>query len=297
MLLRRRICARGPANPDPAIALPFEVELPGGGRATLTQRREAGDYLLTTEQTVDPSGLELVVNTRRYRTNDEGEKIELAQVRVAPTAIVGDYDAEDVLDTLSLLTGSPFTRYRSLDEPDELVPESPDDLELLDTTFGTRDLFHTLTARTRVRTFHEPITPELVCALLPKRAGLHLYAEALHLATAQARYREFWRILESAFAAQDRVLLELLAQFQPLQEIGVTLDELKELHVYRGRASHAKSRSGVAELRLVRNFTSEREGRLKCIVERVLVTKPDWGSRSLAVAELARLRSWIGGPA
>lgn len=55
-----------------------------------------------------------------------------------------------------------------------------------------------------------------------------------------------------------------------------------------------ESRSGVLELRHVRSFTSEHEGRLKCIAERVLVTKKDWGSRSLAVAELARLRSWIG---
>jgi hypothetical protein len=98
---------------------------------------------------------------------------------------------------------------------------------------------------------------------------LQIYAEALQLRTPQARYRDFWRVLESAFGAKGRPLLELLAQFQPLQQIDVTLAEFQELHVYRGRASHAESRKGVAELRRVRGFTMEREGRLKCFAERV----------------------------
>lgn len=294
MLFRRRVCATGPVTPTPEIPLPFEVDLPAGGRATLAQRQQPGDYVLTLDQTVDPSSLKLVTNTRRYRVNANGQQVELPMVRVALEAVAGQYDAEDVFDALSLLTDAAFSRYSSFDEPNELVPESPDDVELLDTTFGTRDVYQPLSATVHGRTFHEPVTPELVAALLPKRAGLHLYAEALHLATPQARYRDFWRILESAFAERDGPLLELLAQFPPLAEIDVSLAELKELHVYRGRASHAQSRSGVSELRHVRKFTTEREGRLKCIVERVLVTKADWGSRSIAVADLARLRSWIG---
>jgi hypothetical protein len=294
MLLQQRLCAIGPAKPDPAIPLPLEVALPGGGRATLTQRQRAGDYLLTIEQAVDPAGLELVRNTRSYRRTARGEEVEIPKVRVAPEALTAQHDAEDVLDALSLLTDAPFNHYASFDEPDELVPETEEDVELLDKTFGTREIYQPLGVTIHGRTFHEPVTPELIRALLPKRAGLQLYAEALHLATPQARYRDFWRILESAFGTADRPLLELLAQFPPLKEMDVTLDELKELHVYRGRASHAQSRSGVSELRHVRAFATEREGRLKCIVERVLMTKRDWGSRSLAIDELARLRSWIG---
>jgi hypothetical protein len=148
-------------------------------------------------------------------------------------------------DALGLLTDAAFSRYSSFDEPDELVPESPDDVELLD-TIGTREVYQSLGATHHGRTFHESVTRESVAALLPKRAGLHLYAEALHLATPQARYRDVWRILESAFAASDQALL---ARFPPLADINVTLDEVKELHVYRGRASHAQSRSGVSELR------------------------------------------------
>lgn len=296
MLLRRRLCATGPAHPDPEIPLPLEVELPGGGRATLTQRQHPGDYVLTIEQPVVRSGLELVRNTRAYRLTESGEKVEVPKVRVAPHAVSGEYDAEDVFDALSLLTDAPFTRYSSFDAPDELVPESADDVELLDANFGTREVYQVLGATIHGRTFYEAVTPELVAALLPRRAGLQLYAETLHLATPQARYRDFWRILESAFASADRPLLELLAQFPPLLEIDVTFDELRTLHAYRGRASHAQSRRGVSELRHVRTFTSEHEGRLKCIAERVLMTKKEWGSRSLAVNELARLRSWIGPP-
>lgn len=293
-MIRRRVCARGPADSRPEIPLPLEIALPGGGRAALTQRERAGDYLLTIEQTVEPAGLELVRNTRSYQMTDSGEQVEIPQVRVAPEAVTGEYDAEDVFDALSLLTDAPFSRYSPFDERDELVPESPADIELLDSTFGTREVYQPLSGAIRTRTFHEPVTPDLVAALLPKRAGLNLYAEALHLATPQARYRDFWRILESAFATTDRPLLDLLARFPPLTELGVTFEELKELHAYRGRASHARSRSGVTELRHVRAFTTEREGRLRCLVERVLMTKKDWGTRSLAVAELAGLRAWVG---
>jgi len=295
MLLRRRLCATGPTDPRPEIPLPLTVDLPGGGgTATLGPRERPGDYVLTIDQRVDLSGLKLEVHTRFYRPGPNGEKIEQPQVRVSSTAVAAEYEGEEIFDALSLLTDAAFNRYGSLDEPTELIPESADDVALLDSTFGTREVFRLTGATIHGRTFHEPISSELVVALLPKRAGLQIYAEALQLSRPQARYRDFWRVLESAFGAKGRALLELLAEFPPLREIDVSLAELRELHAYRGRASHAESRKGVAELRDVRMFTMEREGRLKCLAERVLMTKRDWGSRSPAVAELAVLRSWIG---
>jgi len=244
MILRRRVCAAGPPEPDPEIPLPFVVDLPGGGTATLAHRKRPGDYLLTIDKSVAPTGLALVERTGSFRRGADGEDVELPKVHVTPDAVAGDYVAGDVFNALALLVSSPFSLYSSFDEPDELVPESVEDAKLLDEEFGTREVYGPLNAIIQARTFHEPVTPELVASLLPKRAGLHLYAEALRLATPSARYREFWRILESAFGAADAPLLNLLANFSPLREMGFSRAELKDLHTYRGRASHAQSRSG-----------------------------------------------------
>ncbi len=135
MLLRRRVFATG-LPPPTEIPDPLQVELPGGGRATLTQRAEPGDYLLTIEESVDSSQLELEPASGFYRTSASGERVDLPRVRVPADAVAGEYGAEDLFDALSLLTDEPFTLYSVPLEPDELVPESAGDIELLDATFA-----------------------------------------------------------------------------------------------------------------------------------------------------------------
>ncbi|MBM2824012.1 MAG: hypothetical protein HW413_2758, partial [Thermoleophilia bacterium] len=70
-----------------------------------------------------------------------------------------------------------------------------------------------------------------------------------------------------------------------------TRDELENLREFRGRASHAESRDGTDELRRVRTTVAESEHRLKSLVERVITTKKDWGSRSAAVEDIVSLRA------
>jgi hypothetical protein len=105
-----------------------------------------------------------------------------------------------------------------------------------------------------------------------------------------ARFRELRR-LESAFQRTDRRLIELLSEYEPAQAIGFTSDELKELLMLRGRASHAQSKAGCREPSVVERECERRVPRRENLVERVLLTKQDWGSPSTAVEELAHVQA------
>ena len=60
-------------------------------------------------------------------------------------------------------------------------------------------------------------------------------------------------------ALKGAKLVEALATYRPGQELDFTIEELKELHIFRGAASHAESRRGIAELKRVQEQVSERE--------------------------------------
>jgi len=129
--------------------------------------------------------------------------------------------------------------------------------------------------------------------LLTRRVGMHLYYEALQLDRPVARFRELWRILESAFGTTNDRLVNRLADFQTSTELEFTKRELKELLILRGRASHSSSRAGLKELREVTLQVLRRLGRLRCLAEQVILTKKHWGKDSLEVERLGRFaRTW-----
>jgi hypothetical protein len=287
MILRqaaRLYSSVGPLLVD--VDLPLVVEL-ASGRATVVAGETDAFHLLVIERTVRLEALQLQTETGvRYVGSDE----QIPLIEVDASGIDGPESAWDVASALSFLTDRPFEISAGPEGP-ELVAETTEDEQLL-RTWGTRKVWWQFEGRASVRTFSEPITPELVAALLPKSVGLQLYADAIRHSSQRARYRELWLVLESAFALEGRDLTTAIAAFGPAAELDFTADELEDLRTYRGRASHAASRAGMTELRHVRSDTAEREGRLKTLVERVVLTKKVWGSPTLEVEELAKLKAW-----
>ncbi len=101
-------------------------------------------------------------------------------------------------------------------------------------------------------------------------------------------------MLEAAFARDGDKLVDLLAQYQPAQQMGFDRDELRALLILRGRASHAQSKAGLRELVAVEHECGNRLTRLKNLAERVILTKKDWGYPTLATDELTPLRAYMG---
>src|SRR5215203_2827841 len=86
----------------------------------------------------------------------------------------------------------------------------------------------------------------------------------------------------------------VLPTTRPAQAMRFSRRELKRLLVLRHRASHAASKPGVDQLIKVERACSERVGRLKSLVERVIWTKRSWSYPTTNVEVLAPLQSYIG---
>jgi hypothetical protein len=130
-----------------------------------------------------------------------------------------------------------------------------------------------------------------VTKLLGKSVGLGIYKEAISTTRSTMRFRELWRVLESAFGCRNDQLVAILSEYAPAMQLGFTKGELEQLLVLRGRISHASTRPSRAshEFESVRAEVDRRLDRLKGLTERVLVTKREWGRKTLGVDELARV--------
>jgi hypothetical protein len=64
--------------------------------------------------------------------------------------------------------------------------------------------------------------------------------------------------------------------------------------VLRGRASHARSKRGIREVRAVTQECRAKLPRLKSLVERVIATKKTWGAPTIAFETLFRLAGYVG---
>jgi hypothetical protein len=176
---------------------------------------------------------------------------------------------------------------------DALVSEDAQDQELF-AKLGTRELDKTMRSLVSLRTFTPgDLRSDYLDVLLARRPGVALYAHALLTNDSRGRFCEFWRVLESAFGAADDKLVQCLAGFDGAKELEFTVPELKGLLTLRGRASHANSRRGLKEIRDVGRETATQLPRLKCLVERVILTKKSWGTKALGVDPLSRLAGYV----
>lgn len=185
------------------------------------------------------------------------------------------------IDAVAFISDAPLSVGRTLD--DRYIPEDSSDRDLLD-RLGSDRVYEATQAAFVSRTFYPlQIDEECVEPLLRRKAGLRLYAEALRAQTPAQEFRDLWRVQESAFRLQDDALVATLANFEPAIALGFTKTELKRLSVLRGQASHAKSRLGVDDLVRVEQECRAQMPRVKALAERVILTKKEWGSPSLAV--------------
>jgi hypothetical protein len=269
------------------IEMPLVIDFGDGVEARLEDKD--GRIRLVIDYPVDPLALVLEPRTGIYEERPDGDDREISALRAPENKNI---QAIDITAALTFLTDVPLNVNRPY-PPAEIVPESDEDRAALD-ALGTTHLYVEGGVQPRIRTFNPIVDADAVKALMSKAAGLRLYADAVARSADVARYRELWRVLESAFRLQDDELVQALARYAPAQELGFEHAELRELLVLRGQASHAATRGGLDEILRVGEEARRRADRLKCLVERVILTKKTWGARGDGVEELTPASSWVG---
>jgi hypothetical protein len=219
---------------------------------------------------VDSFGLTMVPD----EMDPSGEVRNSGGIEIENRPPLGEF-VNAVIDGLALIYGGPVQA--SVQILGRLVPESPEDADVL-SRLGTDRTFDQFSAIVRVASSMNGLDLNgTLEKLLPRHAGLTLFHEAQLLDRPVSQYREFWRVLESAFGRQDDELVALLASYEPARARGFTEQELRGLMVLRGRASHAASRSGLREIRGVARLVSDQLIRLEELAKTVLLTKRSWG--------------------
>jgi len=222
-----------------------------------------------------------------FRQQPDGTRKELPAVRVSSGSGLSPVD---FLSAVSFLTDIPL---ETKGRPErQLVAESDADHKRL-AELGATEIHVKRGAQPIIRNVNAEVVPQSVEALLPNVTGTRLYADALRLNEDVAKYREFWRVLESAFCMRENALVNALAKYQPAKELGFTEDELSALRDARGGASHAVGSGGLAQIVADNQMARERLPRLKTLVERVIVTKQNWGTPDLRVRELIPVAGYV----
>lgn len=248
------------------------------GRAEVTVDTEAERRLnLVVEVPVDRSGLRLEPHSGARATEQSDDELPAIDVpeRAVPTLV-----ARQVADAISFITRSPMSLFGKAEAP-TLIPDDEADAETLD-RMGTRRVYWPLST-TAGAVMRLPLVALNVSNLYLRPSGIRLYADALRMGTSAGQLREFWRVLEAAFGVKDDELLDLLSQCDAATDMEFTRDELRELLVLRGRASHASSRSKIKEVAAVEREAAGVVGRLQGLAESLIVRKADWGIPTIAV--------------
>jgi hypothetical protein len=267
--------------------IPFRLELDG---ITFEIREQEEDYRFAIAYVSGPINTE-TINLRTGQPNLDGSEPDRG-IDVPERIIFHDFFSRAV-NTLSFVTDVPILYSHKLGY-DRLIPETSEDEQRLK-DLGTTAIFTSLRGDIYARSFSiTSLSMQDLNILASKQLGLELYSKAILMQEPYAVYREYWKILESAFGVKDQELLNLLANYPPAQELNFSPEELGRLLVLRGRASHANSQKGMLEFHKVISETSRTLNRLKCLVEQVILTKKTWGSPSCGVDRLARLTAVIG---
>jgi hypothetical protein len=198
---------------------------------------------------------------------------------------------DDVVRAVTFPIDVPLFLSRPVDK-DRFIPENEEEKQL--ERLGTDQPYSETSLQFHSRAFNARVDADGVTALLRNPVGSDCMRMPESSRFDVAQFRELWRVLESAFASSDEKLVKLLANYPPAQQLGFDAEELGELHILRGRASHAQSKAGMRELIAVERECGLRLARLKNLVERVTLTKKTWGYPTIVVEELAPLRQYVG---
>ncbi len=270
--------------------LPLDMNLDKSVDASLV-RHGADGYRLLVRQKVARHRLTLVEKSGWQRADADGQLVDVPALRVRGTSDTIHVLVRDLTSALSFLCGVPLNVSRVIQD-DRFEAQDTSDRELLE-TLGTDTPYHETSLELGTRTFRSELRVETINSLMSRRAGLRIYADALQSSFEVATFRDLWRVLESAFGTTDDELVDLLLRFPPATDLGFDSDELRELLILRGRASHAQSRAGVAELVEVESSCHRHLPRLSNLAERVILTKKSWGHPTVGVEEVLPLRAYV----
>ena len=199
------------------VSLPLEVWPEQNVRIALAETDNG--LRIVVDQTVDASRVEVVFEgSGWHRELPDGTRQPLPRLRViggmpSPRAVVDEF-----VHALSFLTDVPIWLSSSRSE-DGFIPQTADEKTLLE-GFGTDQPFRETSLQIDVRTFNPVIDADSIAALRGREPGLRLYSDAIKVPTDAGRFRELWRVLESAFARSDDDLVECLVAYPPAGQIG-----------------------------------------------------------------------------
>jgi hypothetical protein len=239
---------------------------------------------------VDPTGL-IPVDDIAYESHPDGSSSP-ARAIASPEIDNLTEGAQAIGGAIGFALGIAFDVTCALLNPNIYVAENPEDVRILE-SLGTRTARVPLGATENVEVFGAiTVDAEFVRALAGRRA-VSIYLDALRAGSPAATFRELWRVLELAFQAHGRKLVELLDSFPPVRRLGFERTELDALLTLRGQLSHAASRLGAREIRRGNAEAIKSLGRLWSLVDWVILSKPD-ASSALNVEELVPLTAFVG---
>jgi hypothetical protein len=273
--------------------LPLEVEIGESIWASLTE--DQGTLRLLVRRRVDNQRLELTKDSGWHRKLPDGTEEAIWSVRIQDDDAPEHVLVRDLMSALAFFTDARLSLIQSAGH-DRFLPENDDDQNVL-ARLGSDLRYSAGSARPSIRTFSAPVTSGNIMAVMtpqPRRIGLRIYADALKSGFDASQFRELWRVLESAFQASEAKLVALLSDYRPAQKLGFDKSELEALRILRGQASHAVSKAGLKELVRVERECAEKLPRLKSLVERVILTKKDWGYPTTGVEELTPVQAYVG---
>ena len=261
--------------------LPLEINLDDGSRARIGE--VDGKLQLVREFPIEQTQLGVEEASGWSQKLPDGSYEPLPRLKLLSRFGDSRRSVDDLVDGLSFLIDRPLN-IRS-DDRGKLVPENHADTELLEEV-GSDEPYSATGLQVSTRTVSLEVSTENIKALVGgPRVGIRLYADALRLSLPTSRYREFWKVLESAFGEKNKPLVRRLAKYKPAQDMGFDESELEHLRQLRGRASHAETTIPDMELDRVERECSEGLPRLQCLAERVILTKKTWRARSGGVSE------------
>jgi hypothetical protein len=259
----------------PATELPLVVDIEAG-HAVVSSTDDERRLDLVVAVPVDAMQLRLEEHSRVR----EGDGPELPAIDV-PDWPAASLVARGVADAVAFIARCPTTLIGRLEPTPELLPDDEDDARILE-SLGTRLIYSPMTS-TPSASMRLRLNGQNVALLCQRPSGIRLYADALKMGTRSGQFRELWRVLEAAFGAKHHELVDLLARCPAATEMEFDRDELHELLVLRGRASHASSRDDMQEVVRVEEAAQKVVGRVSGLAESLIVRKADWGKRTVGV--------------
>ncbi len=263
--------------------LPDDVALSPDVSASVGHTPDNKGLTVETLRRVDRERLELVhhetlsgATTQSIRlAGDEPAETVLVQALVGAIAFLTDIP-------LTLGTAFHLSRFEAGDAGDEEVLRE----------FGTTDVFVGTSAQPVRRAFlDEPLTGDRIEWLLHRPLGVRLYGDAIRANSLAGEFRDLWRVLESAFGLGGFELVSALAVYGPATALGFDDTSLEALLELRNRAGQVEAQGGLEDVLSVERECRARRSGLKLLVERVILTKQDWGTDGDGVERTALFRS------